>query len=397
MKLNKIMLASSIYLLCGTSSGALVGVSAANSESPPDTGITNYTPAKPADKSASAVPNKLKIPPPPKETVPGGVPPLPAAGASRPEAVRTVIDSTSTVVGSGTCVSANEKAQRFVSYLELKDGMDKAPLTMHLTNGGFSWFRILVANQVVATEKSMSGKHEANLDLTGVIQGGTNQLVVQAAGQPGAKLEWSVTAPAVAKIDKVDPDEVLLGEEIKIKGKNFSTNTSVDTIIFNGGKKGQVTRAKTTELTAKVPNDAEVGENKVSVKVNGVESNKVSIKLRGIPELSGSNLQGVPPGQNLTIFGKNFSKDLSENQVYFGDTPASVVAGSTTQLTVVVPFIPQHVGHTPSDIRVQVGKIMSKNTTPVQVGPQMYSDPGTAIGPDTPTFSPQNLPRTNAY
>src|SRR6185437_1422936 len=238
--------------------------------------------------------------PPAIETTPGNTnASIPAVG--RPEAVKTTLESTASVVGEGTCSSVNNHVQRFVSYLEIKPGMDTAPLTMHIKNEGFAWFRLLIANQVVATEKSLKNKAEGELDLTGNVQAGTNQLVVQAGGPIGAKLEWRVTTPAVAKVDKVSPDELVLGDEFKIKGKNFNKETGKNQVLINN-KTAQVTKASANELTAKVPTDAPVGDDKLSVKVNGVESNKVKIKVRGIPELSGANLQGVPPGQSLTIY-----------------------------------------------------------------------------------------------
>jgi hypothetical protein len=393
MKLKLILISSTLLLMNLPAYAANTVAAATSGDTDTDTGVKTYHPT-PKAKAAASAKTKMEIPPPPKETTPGNTnAALPTGG--RPEAVKTAIESTAAVLGSGTYTSANNRVQRFVSYLEIKPGMDTAPLTMHLANHGFSWFRVLIANQVVATDKNFKGKAEGDLDLTGNVQAGTNQLVVQAAGAPGATFEWKVTTPAVAKIDKVDPEEVVVGDDFKIKGKNFDKEPGKNTVLINT-KTAQVTRARSTELSAKVPTDADIGDNKLSVKVNGVESNKVKIKVRGIPELSGANLQGVPPGQSLTIFGKNFSKNLSENQVFFGDTSAQVVSGNETQLTVIVPTIPYTAGHTPSAIRVQVGKVMSKNTTSVQVGPQMFTDPGLAAPQqDVPQFNPQDLPRSN--
>ena len=381
MKLNLILVSSTILLIN-------VPAFAADAD---DSGIKSYAPTKKSTSArpvAAATGGRMQIPPPPVETLPGHAAP-PAASTGRPETVKTAIDTTVTTVGTGTALSKNDQVQRFATYLELKPGMENAPLTMHLSNQGFKWFRLLIANQVVATEKSLSGKTEADLDLTGIIQSGTNQVVIQAGGVPGSKIEWKVTTPSVAHIDKLDPgDEVLVGSDLKIKGKNFSASPSKDVVLFNT-KKGQVTKARASELGVKVPPDAEIGENKVSVKVGGVESNKVKIIVRGIPEISGTSLQGCPPGQTIIVFGKNFSKNTGENKVFFDDTPGAVTGGSTTQLSVQVPFIPQRAEHAPSNIKVQVGKIMSANSFPVQIGPQMYSDPGVGGGNDVPTYDPR--------
>jgi hypothetical protein len=394
MNFKTLLVSSTVLLLAAPAFAA---------ETPAETGIQNYgsvksAAAKPAaavsGKAGASAKGKLQIPPPPRETLPGNAAlPAPGTRGARPETVKTTLEAASVTVGGATYTCKNEQVQRFADYLELKPDMQNAPLTLHLKNSGMKWFRLLIAGQVIATEKSLRGKSEGDLDLTGVVQPGSNQLLVQAGGAPGATLEWKVTTPAVAKIDKVDPDEALVGTNIKIKGKNFSANMSADTVLLNKTK-GQVIKAKPTELEVKIPTEAEPGDTKVSVKVNGVESNKVTIKVRGIPELSGTNLQGVPPGQQLTIFGKNFSKNLGENQVFIGDAAASVVGGDINQLTVIVPYLPYTEGHVPSQIRVQVGKVMSKNSVSVQVGPQMYTDPGVETGKDIPVFNPRDLPRS---
>lgn len=389
MKFSVILVASTLFLSSTTALAA--GNDTTTASVVDDTGIKSYS--YPSNKKTSN--GKMQIPPPPIETTPGHAAPI-SREKTRPETVKTAIDATNTTVGTATYVSKDDKVQRFATYLELKPGMENAPLTLHLKNQGFRWFRLLIANQVIATEKSLGSSSERDLDLTGAIQAGTNQVVVQAGGVPGSQLVWKVTTPAVAHIDKLDPnDEVMVGSELKISGKNFSTKSGQDQVYFNK-KSAQASKASADELTVSVPEDAEVGDNQVSVKVHGVESNKVKIVVRGIPQISGTNLQGVRPGDHVMIFGKNFSKNAGENQVYFDETPVTVASATDTQLEVIVPFMPQHIGHRPSDIRVQVGKIMSENTVPIQVGPQMYADPGMQLdNGQLPFFSPRNLPRSN--
>ena len=395
MKRNLLLLSSTLLLLNTPVRAAEGGaVSSAGSKSATNSNVTNCAPVESRAKKKKG---GLAIPPPPKETLPGqtGVTgAIPEKAGAKPAVESVKMGSQLTTVGAGgPYTSKNERVQRFVDYIELKPGMETAPLTLTITNKGFKWFRLMVANQVVATEKSLNGRQAGDLDLTGVIQPGTNQVVIQAGGNPGAVIDWKVTTLATAKLEKVDPDETLVGDAIKIKGKNFGTTINGVEVMFNS-KKGQVQNVKPTELTVKVPMDAELGESKVSAKVNGLATNTLKIKLRGIPQVTGTNLQGVPPGQQLIIFGKNFSKTLSENKVFVGDAPAPVISGDTSQLTIVVPNLPYTEGHTPSAVSVTVGKIKSKSTVPVQVGPQMFTDPGLG-GTDIPTFSPRNQGMNN--
>jgi hypothetical protein len=392
---RNLLLLSSTLLLLNTPVRAAEGgaVSSSGSKSATNSTVTNSAPAESKAKKKGG----LAIPPPPKETLPGhtgvsGV--IPDKTGAKPAVESVKMGSQLTTVGAGgPYTSKNERVQRFADYIELKPGMETAPLTLTITNKGFKWFRMMVANQVVATEKSLNGRQAGDLDLTGVIQPGTNQVVIQAGGNPGAVIDWKVTTLATAKLEKVDPDETLVGDAIKIKGKNFGTTINGVEVMFNS-KKGQVQNVKPTELTVKVPMDAELGENKVGAKVNGLATNTLKIKLRGIPQVTGTNLQGVPPGQQLIVFGKNFSKTLSENKVFIGEAQAPVISGDTSQLVVVVPNMPYTEGHTPSAVSVTVGKIKSKSTVPVQVGPQMFTEPGLG-GTEIPTFSPRNQGMNN--
>src|SRR6185437_2303723 len=100
---------------------------------------------------------KLTIPPPPKETTPGNTRVEVVRSSAGTPTISSVQqeDKNITVVGhGGPYVSKDNKVQRFADYLNISQGADNAPLNMTLTNDGFKWFRMKIANQVVATEKS---------------------------------------------------------------------------------------------------------------------------------------------------------------------------------------------------------------------------------------------------
>jgi hypothetical protein len=334
-----------------------------------------------------------KIPPPPKEALPGNTTMIvPTGTPARARATEIVApndaDAQLVTVGEGGPYTAkNDRVQRFADYLDLKKEMESAKLTLSIKNEGFKWFRVLIANQVVATERSIDRSGQGKLDISGMIQSGQNQVVIQAGGSPGAKIEWKVTTVATAKLDRVDPDEALIGETVAVKGHHFALNPGSNEVMI-GNAKGQIAAAKATELKVKIPENTEPGDVDVTAKVNGIKTNTIKMKVRGIPQVSGASLQGVPPGQTIVVYGKNFSKNIGENRVFFDESPAEIVSGSTTELMVVVPFIPYREGHNASQVKVQVGKVMSKTSAAVTVGPQMFNDPSNDR-PDTPGFVPR--------
>lgn len=401
MKRNLILLSSTLFIASaaalavetktGTSAASKSSATTSSSKVTTTTAGGSKVTTITTTKTAVVTPRARKgtLPAPPKETLPGNTTMImpTRTKATTTEVVQSSTDSGLVTVGEGGPFTAKtDKVQRFAEYVELKKGMESAPLTLTIHNNGFKWFRVLIANQVVATEKSQGRDGCAKLDVTGVIQSGSNQVVVQAGGMPGASLDWKVTTLAQAKLERVDPDEALVGDTVVVKGQHFATTAAGNEITI-GGKSGKIIQSKATELKVSIPTNVEPGVADVIAKVNGVKTNTIKMKVRGIPSVSGASLQGVPPGQTLSVFGKNFSKNLGENRVFFDDTSAEIVSGSSTELVVVAPFVPYREGHNPSQVRVQVGKIMSKNATQVTVGPQMFTDPGVETGRGIPEYT----------
>jgi hypothetical protein len=291
---------------------------------------------------------------------------------------------------SGPIISKSNKLQRLVSYVDLKRDYKDAPMTLVLSNGsdkapGFKWFKVMLANRVIATEKNFSD-NVAKIDMTGILLPGSTQLVLEGAGWAGARFSWKlVTSIQPVTLTSANPDEVVVGEPTTLSGSNFSTSPTENIVAFNK-KTARVTGATSGELKVVVPTDADAGENKVNVTVGTVKSKDIKVKVRKVPELSSTSLQGVAPGEYISIFGKNFSKDASEVKVFFGDTQAQIIEADEDRVLVAAPFPAYGAGHVPSPVSVQIGKVKSKNTLPVQIGPQMFQDPGFRGGSDTPVL-----------
>lgn len=80
----------------------------------------------------------------------------------------------------------------------------------------------------------------------------------------------------------------------------------------------------------------------ITIVVNGVSSNAVTVDLvgsSGTLAISGFGVStGAFAGQTVTISGSGFSPKSEENIVRFGPAQARVVASTSNQLTVIVPF-----------------------------------------------------------
>ena len=258
-------------------------------------------------------------------------------------------------------------------------------------NTHFNWIRIMLGNQVIADEYALRNKSEYTLDLTGKVERGANQIVVSGQGTAGATFEWKLTTPRKCRLTAVDPDEVVVGKDLLLKGKNFDPSAPKDVVTL--GKKNLIPSAATDkQLKVRIPKDFEPGEYKVKVTIDGLSSNELKVIVRGIPELTGTNYNGIPPGAQLVIFGKNFSKKVGENKVTFDGVAADVVTASPDQITVVVPTFTNNIpgdtarisGQVGIPIRVTVGKVESINTVPINIGNSSWQDPGMKGGADAP-------------
>ena len=72
------------------------------------------------------------------------------------------------------------------------------------------------------------------------------------------------------------------------------------------------------------------------------ERNYLHIKDTPAPSIASFSPANAAGGTQITITGTGFSPVANENVVMFGDLPARVVAGSGTQLTVIVPHGVKH-------------------------------------------------------
>ena len=263
------------------------------------------------------------VPPPPaiKIVLPPGRPALPPV-----QSVLPVSDPNRVVVGSGGPYTLTGRGnEQFSGTFSWKPDAPTDPLTLQATvSGPMRWIRVSLGSRLLATEKDFLGKDSLTFDLTGSVDSGVNQILVQAGGRQGDIVKWTLTSVLNPKMLSVDPDEVLQGEKITIKGQNFPTDPAKLSVQI-GKKAVPVKTASQTELKLEVPKNMDIDEHNVTVWLSGKKiPGSAKLIVRGIPRLSNTNINGCPPGYPITIFGTNFSKKLAENQVWVGEAQAQL-------------------------------------------------------------------------
>lgn len=264
--------------------------------------------------------------------------------------------SISVLFNSKPYESSSSKEVHFEDNMQLKPGQEQMPLTLVVRNGepgkpGFNWFRLNIAGYLLATEKDMAGKNEASIDVSGQIQPGGGQILIDAAGEAGAELSFSLVAPGIT-LTSVQPSTSEPGQPVVLSGRNFSSNEAQDAAFIDSTPM-QILSASSRSITAVIPKTVTAGSHQVKVVVNSLESGTRPVQVSSFPApvLLGTNYWMAPPGAQLIITGKNFAANPSDNQVYFRNVGAQIVSASPDSITVVIPqweYSPAPIGSTNS-------------------------------------------------
>ncbi|MBY0357213.1 MAG: IPT/TIG domain-containing protein [Candidatus Obscuribacterales bacterium] len=274
-------------------------------------------------------------------------------------------------------LARNNQIQNFQDWMTLKPGQENLPLRLNIYNGSheipsYKWFRITIGGYLVATEANLRGAEEGSVDVSGVIQGGNMQILVEAGGVPGAALWFNLSAPKT-ELHSIDPEQVRQGQKIVLGGNNFSSQTNQNTVYLNS-KTATVLSSTASSIVAQVPADADLGPNRVEVSVNGMASQSLSLNVyqRPAPELIAFDVWMAPPGGTVTLTGRNFSNRADENKVFFGSVPAAVSSATTTQLVIIVPTWSWGPSQLNIPVSVVVDGVRSANTLPMDIGPMYH-------------------------
>lgn len=175
-----------------------------------------------------------------------------------------------------------------------------------------------------------------NVDVPNGLSTGTIIVTVTLDGRTSNQVEFEVTELPVPSIDNIDPTTGLPGTPITITGTNFSDVEGENTVSI-ADENVAVTSASTTEIVATVPDSLGAGEISISVTVDGRTSNLVSFTVLA-PEISSISPGNGPIGTVVEINGNNFSTDMEDNTVTFGDVVADITSVTATQIITEVPL-----------------------------------------------------------
>ncbi|MCU0440602.1 MAG: IPT/TIG domain-containing protein [Raineya sp.] len=125
-----------------------------------------------------------------------------------------------------------------------------------------------------------------------------------------------------------------VGTEVTITGSNFTEDTRVTTVSFNGIKANIISITANT-IVVNVPKNATTGKITIAaIGQNGISATDFQVIQASI---TGFEPQNAPVGSQINIKGNGFSLNPSENLVSFGEVKAEVITATANNLTVKVP------------------------------------------------------------
>jgi hypothetical protein len=268
----------------------------------------------------------------------------------------------------------NKQWQLVVAYINLKAGQEGLPLTMTVTNQGYTGINMVLGGNKLASDKDFKGTN-LRMQMTGALAAGDNKLETQLFGPIGSKLSWKLTT-LKPTITSVKPGTAALDNEITLTGRNFS-KLPEGNLVYVGNKIALVKKGTPNpgkEIVFNLPKDILTGKQNVVVSVGGMQSKPIELVIKGAPVVTGVDLISAPPGQEMTISGKGFSAIQSENTVTIGGVGASITSSTTRSITVTIPELPYPSWYQP--IVVKTGGVESNNTIKINVQMRVIPNAG---------------------
>jgi hypothetical protein len=125
-------------------------------------------------------------------------------------------------------------------------------------------------------------------------------------------------------------------DTISIEGKNFSDRPDQVQIYF-GKHPAKPLSSEEGAVTFKIPAHVEGGSQDLIVAVSSVKSAPFRVSVRPQPLITRVDMLASPPGQPVTLTGRDFSPVATENVVTFGKIKAHVVSATTSSITCIIP------------------------------------------------------------
>ncbi len=145
-------------------------------------------------------------------------------------------------------------------------------------------------------------------------------------------------SPLTPSITSLNPESGIPGAVITITGSKFGSDKSKVDVSFNSIKATNIISVTDTKVEVVVPPGFSDQAVQVKVSVSGTASGSKAFRYMDIAPPSITSLTATCfPGSAVVVSGNNFSENVADNMVKFGNVEATVTAATKTSLTVTAP------------------------------------------------------------
>jgi hypothetical protein len=208
-----------------------------------------------------------------------------------------------------------------------------------------------------ASDKQLSVSVPASLAATGPVD-----VAVSVETRAGRTKPVTLKVYRAPKVTSAEPDVVMPGDEVVLKGQNLSGKPLSVNI---GGMVAEVKEAQSDLVRITIPNLPITEGRKVLVSVQiGPDSAKpAEIMFGRLPLVLGASPNRGSAGDKVIVRGRGFDPNPKANLVTFSGQPALVLAATANELTVAAPTAPNADTQSDTEVAVKAKGVASTSST----------------------------------
>jgi hypothetical protein len=188
--------------------------------------------------------------------------------------------------------------------------------------------------------------------------GGDLALVVERGGLKSKPFAFKVyRAPRVTGLE---PDVAMPGQEILIQGQNLDGKPLTVNV---GGMPAEIKEAVPASIRVVVPQlpTAQGKIAPVTVQIGPDSAKPADLTVGYLPLVMSVAPDKGQAGEKVVIKGRGFDTDAEDNEVYFGNQPALILAASETEITAIAPASVSGDSQTTAQVHVKANGAMSSS------------------------------------
>lgn len=278
------------------------------------------------------------------------------------------------IATGGPFVAKRKRVQSFAAKFRLSAEEAKKPMMLIVHNGfgdkpGFEWLRIFLCGDIntnldkyeepqgdLVFDDNYVQKHTISIDITDLVEEGTNTIYIEGKGKKGSVLSWTLNSTVSPTLAPLNPSETFLGAKLTLSGRGFSQDKD-ENVVSLQGRKLKILSASRGKLTVAVPTNLKPGPSKLTISTNGIESKSIPVNIKPTPIVVSIKKLNR---RLIEISGRHLKAPLSKTEVYLGNYRTKVIEVSENTIKASLPDLLLASGAQNMKVRVVVDGVYAQ-------------------------------------